>query len=127
MPVLEIFDECPRGHENDGRLPATARTECSQTVSAPFRVPVAVTDEVSQRSQIGIGLQNNITAIATVSPVRTTTRNVDFSAETAAAVSAVAGTTIQGDSISKHDIPVQQKTTNSARIVSSSSPAAAWF
>jgi hypothetical protein len=53
-----------------------------------------MTNQIAQRTKIAVGLNDHVTARASVTPVRTATRHKGLSTEAAAAVPAVTRATI---------------------------------
>lgn len=106
MTVFEVTNECSGGHENDCGFATFAGAKSTKTVLAAFGFPVAMTNEVTERAKVAVGLNDNVAAITTVASVRAATGNKRLPPETAAAVSTVARTTIQDRPIRKHFVLV---------------------
>src|SRR5690606_31568255 len=102
MPSGGVFDERPGGHA-DGH--ALAPLACPQT---PFAVPAAtglpdgMAGDIGERAEVAIGLDNDVTAVATVTTVGAAAGDVRLAAERQATVAAVAGLTVDDDAIHEH-------------------------
>jgi hypothetical protein len=73
-------------------FPALAVLLLAPPVFASACAPVRLKPEIQKRAQAGVGYENHITAVATVTPIRAPARAILFPAKTHATAPAVAAT-----------------------------------
>ena len=73
-------------------------------MGSSFGIPVMVAEKISQRAQISVGSNDDIAALAAVAAIGSPARHVGLFSEATAAVSAVSGLAVNGDSIREHNL-----------------------
>jgi hypothetical protein len=91
--VFAVFHDSSWRDEDDCIFSAATGFKSPFSVIASSSLPVAVTNDICQRSQVAINSNDDASAVAAVTSIRSTARDVCLSAEAHATVSAVSGLT----------------------------------